>query len=318
MPLEGERRALTEQTGLYSNPSPSPDGSQVAFLGQDDPLTDPQNAMVGVLDLASGERRWVSSGLDRTFAPFPGAQPPDLGRRGAHRLLRGPRRPAPVPRGTRRQRPAAAGGGGRAGHHRLRRRRWHGGLHRLDDRAPAGAVRHRPRRPGAAADFADRALRHPRRHRSGRALQRPVDRRGRGRRLAPHPSRLRPVPALSGTAQRARRAVHPVRQPVLRRGADPGRGRLRRRDGQPARLVRAGRPPGVRPSWVPTTRRRRAGAGARSTSTTCWPRSTPRSPVARRPTPTGSGCSAAATAASWPPGWPAPRTASRPSAASGP
>ncbi len=76
VPLDGERRALTEQTGLYSNPSVSPDGAQVAFLGQDDPLTDPQNAMVGVLDLASGERRWVSSGLDRTFAPYPGAQPP--------------------------------------------------------------------------------------------------------------------------------------------------------------------------------------------------------------------------------------------------
>ncbi len=76
VPLEGERRALTDQTGLYSSPSASPDGAQVAFLGQDDPLTDPQNAMVGVLDLPSGERRWVSSGLDRTFAPFPGAQAP--------------------------------------------------------------------------------------------------------------------------------------------------------------------------------------------------------------------------------------------------
>jgi dipeptidyl aminopeptidase/acylaminoacyl peptidase len=32
--------------------------------------------MVGVLDRESGEHRWVSTDLDRTFAPFPGAQAP--------------------------------------------------------------------------------------------------------------------------------------------------------------------------------------------------------------------------------------------------
>jgi dipeptidyl aminopeptidase/acylaminoacyl peptidase len=76
VPLEGERRALTKQTGLYTNPAASPDGTLVAFLGADDPLTEPQNAKVGVLDLESGEHRWVSAELDRTFAPFPGAQAP--------------------------------------------------------------------------------------------------------------------------------------------------------------------------------------------------------------------------------------------------
>jgi dipeptidyl aminopeptidase/acylaminoacyl peptidase len=55
----------------------SPDGKLVAFLGLDDPLTQPQNARVGLLDLASGERRWLATGdLDRTWAPFPEARPP--------------------------------------------------------------------------------------------------------------------------------------------------------------------------------------------------------------------------------------------------
>ena len=77
VPLEGERRPLTTQSGQYSEPSVSPDGTVVAFLGIDDPLTDPQNRRVGLLDLASGEYRWIATGdIDRTWAPFPGAQPP--------------------------------------------------------------------------------------------------------------------------------------------------------------------------------------------------------------------------------------------------
>jgi len=77
VPLEGERRPLTTQSGQYVEPSVSPDGKVVAFLGIDDPLTDPQNRRVGLLDLASGERRWIATAdIDRTWAPFPGAQPP--------------------------------------------------------------------------------------------------------------------------------------------------------------------------------------------------------------------------------------------------
>ena len=52
VPLEGDRRPLTTQSGQYSEPSVSPDGKVVAFLGIDDPLTDPQNRRVGLLDLA--------------------------------------------------------------------------------------------------------------------------------------------------------------------------------------------------------------------------------------------------------------------------
>ena len=72
VPLEGERRALTDHSGRYHAPSVSPDGTTVAFLGSDDPSVYPQNVKVGVLDLASGERRWVSTALDRTFEPTGG------------------------------------------------------------------------------------------------------------------------------------------------------------------------------------------------------------------------------------------------------
>ena len=57
----------------------SPDGTQLAFLGQDDPLHSPQNTQVGLLDVASGDRQWVSR-LDRTLGPFPGRGGTDLGR----------------------------------------------------------------------------------------------------------------------------------------------------------------------------------------------------------------------------------------------
>ena len=64
---------LTEGTANIALPAVSPDGSRVAFLGNDDPLTYPQNVRVGVLDLGSGSRQWVSEGLDRTFEVTSGA-----------------------------------------------------------------------------------------------------------------------------------------------------------------------------------------------------------------------------------------------------
>ncbi len=76
VPLDGEIRALTKQTGNYSSPSVSPDGTKVAFLGYDDPQTFPQNIHVGVVGVDGGEHRWVSTGLDRTFAPTAGIRPP--------------------------------------------------------------------------------------------------------------------------------------------------------------------------------------------------------------------------------------------------
>jgi dipeptidyl aminopeptidase/acylaminoacyl peptidase len=76
VPLEGEVRALTNRTGSYSLPSVSPDGSTVAFLGYDDAALQPQNVKVGVVAVTGGAHRWISEGLDRTFAPTAGARPP--------------------------------------------------------------------------------------------------------------------------------------------------------------------------------------------------------------------------------------------------
>ncbi|MDF8263089.1 S9 family peptidase [Luteipulveratus flavus] len=77
VPLDGEIRALTSQTGVYGSPSVSPDGTRVALLGYDDPRTEPQNSRVGVLPLAGDDGiTWVSTGLDRSFAPYPGVRPP--------------------------------------------------------------------------------------------------------------------------------------------------------------------------------------------------------------------------------------------------
>ncbi len=69
VPLHGEPRALTGRTGVYHSPAAAPDGRLIAFIGHDDPLTDPQNDKVGVIGLDGGAHRWISEGLDRTFNP---------------------------------------------------------------------------------------------------------------------------------------------------------------------------------------------------------------------------------------------------------
>jgi dipeptidyl aminopeptidase/acylaminoacyl peptidase len=74
--LEGETLALTHQTGTYIQPAVSPDGSTVAFLGSNDPLTYPQNVRVGVVPTAGGPHRFVSERLDRSFMPSSGEQAP--------------------------------------------------------------------------------------------------------------------------------------------------------------------------------------------------------------------------------------------------
>jgi dipeptidyl aminopeptidase/acylaminoacyl peptidase len=72
----GETRSLTATTGVYSQPSISSDGTRVAFMGTDDPTTDPQNEHVAVGGLDRRPHRWVTSAIDRNFAPYPGAQRP--------------------------------------------------------------------------------------------------------------------------------------------------------------------------------------------------------------------------------------------------
>lgn len=74
--LDGEIRALTKQTGVYSLPAPAPKGDVIAFMGCDNPDTYPQNLSIGVVPNEGGAHRWVSSKLDRTFETTAGAQRP--------------------------------------------------------------------------------------------------------------------------------------------------------------------------------------------------------------------------------------------------
>ena len=219
-----------------------------------------------MIDLGSGERHVDLSALDRTFAPTSGALAPVwLSDTGISRHRRGSRRRPPVPaRPDGRRRPTA-----------------------LTEGAPVGAGLRRRRRPGG------------RRHRHQRPARRDValgagEAMSDGVQLTPSPPPYRPrsaarlgalhvavhdpTPAPTGrstpgscappasTRRSATRccstctaARTPVRRVVLRRGPDPGRGRLRRRDEQPARVERprAGVGPGDHGSQAPD----RAGLG---------------------------------------------------------
>ena len=74
--LDGTITTLTDQKGVYYAPSVSPDSMRVAFVGSDDPLTSPQNDHIGVLDIKTKKREWISRALDRTFSPTSGAVAP--------------------------------------------------------------------------------------------------------------------------------------------------------------------------------------------------------------------------------------------------
>lgn len=76
VPLDGEVRALTRQTGDYGRPSVSPDGSRIALLGIDDPEIEPQNSAVGVIGVDGGEITWISTAIDRSWQPFASARRP--------------------------------------------------------------------------------------------------------------------------------------------------------------------------------------------------------------------------------------------------
>jgi len=76
VPLDGEHRTITAGTGAYGSPSVSPDGTRVAFVGNDDAIRFPQNAGVGVITLGGGDITWATAALDRTFAPTAGVRAP--------------------------------------------------------------------------------------------------------------------------------------------------------------------------------------------------------------------------------------------------
>ena len=75
VPLDGEIRPMTHQTGSYRQAAISPDGSLIAFLGTDESLLYPQNVRVGIMNADGTDRRWISEGLDRTFE-MPSGQAP--------------------------------------------------------------------------------------------------------------------------------------------------------------------------------------------------------------------------------------------------
>ena len=58
---------LTDHSGTHAAPAVSPDGSMIAFLGNDNPTLYPQNTKVGVMAIDGSDRRFISDGLDRTF-----------------------------------------------------------------------------------------------------------------------------------------------------------------------------------------------------------------------------------------------------------
>ena len=74
--LAGTIDALTGHNGYYVRPSVSPDGRQIAFVGFDDSEVYPQNFRVGVIPVAGGPHRWLTTGFDRTFDPTAGTVPP--------------------------------------------------------------------------------------------------------------------------------------------------------------------------------------------------------------------------------------------------
>ena len=75
VPLDGEIVPLTHHTGGYGRGSVSPNGSMIAFCGNDNALLYPQNVKVGVMNIDGTDRRWISDDLDRTFENG-GSQPP--------------------------------------------------------------------------------------------------------------------------------------------------------------------------------------------------------------------------------------------------
>jgi dipeptidyl aminopeptidase/acylaminoacyl peptidase len=68
--------ALTDTSASWSLLSWSPDGARLAFVVDPSPLDAPRHRRVGVLDLASGDRREVSTVLDRNASPHPDHSPP--------------------------------------------------------------------------------------------------------------------------------------------------------------------------------------------------------------------------------------------------
>ncbi len=72
----GEPERVTPPDGSYGSPAWSPDGTRIAYHVDREDGTYPHHAQVGVLDVASGERRLLTESLDRQCAPYPDSREP--------------------------------------------------------------------------------------------------------------------------------------------------------------------------------------------------------------------------------------------------
>ncbi len=237
----GERRTITGTTGVYDSPSVSPDGTRVAFLGTDDPDSYPRNPHVAVKPLKGDEpHSWISHALDRTFQPYPGGRAPlwlddetilgsaeDRGNVHLYALQAdGGQGPRALWDGTGCVSGYDAAGGTIA--FTLTTDTSPGELYVLDESGPRQLT-------DLTSSFAEQAMLREAEHFTVRS----TDGTRRARRVAAAPRRLRLRRQLPVAAERPRRAVHAVRQPVLRRGADAGPGRLRRALVEPPRQLRS-------------------------------------------------------------------------------
>ena len=72
--LRGRVSTILEPHASVGHPVVSPSGASIAVHGSDDPAVSPKNVHVAVLSRTGRGLRWVSTGLDRTFLPYPGGR----------------------------------------------------------------------------------------------------------------------------------------------------------------------------------------------------------------------------------------------------
>ena len=257
VPAEGgEPKRLTPGDSSYYAPSYSPDGKLLAVKWDPGGFDFPRHPQIAVVDAETGEnRRILTASLDRTCDPYPEIREPiwdgdsivfaieDRGNVHIYRVAAGGRRARAPDRRATSSSPATTRATGRSSAPARRRRTCpsstSGDRQLTDIGSDFAAGRELVAPERFTADLEGR-------HRGG-GLDRPARRPGGGQ-------------ALPGDPEHPRRAVHPVRQRLLRRDAGLRRRRVRRPLLEPTRLVRLLRGVGARDHGAG---RARAGLGHR-------------------------------------------------------